>query len=148
MAKITEKQKRFADYYIQTGNASESARKAGYSNSYATTHVYKLLENARIREYIDERNKQLENERIADMQEVKEFWTKILRDDEAEYKDSLKASEYIAKTNGAFLERVEQTGKDGGPIETKQKVDFSDLSDEELNQLDELIDKTSKDNEG
>jgi len=28
--KLTEKQKRFIDYYIQTGNASESCRMAGY----------------------------------------------------------------------------------------------------------------------
>lgn len=29
--KLTEKQQRFVDYYIETGNASEAARKAGYS---------------------------------------------------------------------------------------------------------------------
>nr|DAI28870.1 MAG TPA: terminase small subunit [Caudoviricetes sp.] len=29
--KLTEKQQRFVDFYIETGNASEAARKAGYS---------------------------------------------------------------------------------------------------------------------
>ena len=30
-SKLTEKQKRFIDYYIETANATESARRAGYS---------------------------------------------------------------------------------------------------------------------
>ena len=29
--KLTEKQKRFIDYYIETANATESAKRAGYS---------------------------------------------------------------------------------------------------------------------
>lgn len=33
--KLTEKQQRFVDYYIETGNASEAARKAGYSKCIA-----------------------------------------------------------------------------------------------------------------
>ena len=30
-SKLTEKQKRFCDFYIETGNAAEAARLAGYS---------------------------------------------------------------------------------------------------------------------
>ena len=48
--------------------------------------------------YLKERNKELESQKIADMREVKEFWTNTLRDEENEIKDRLKASEYIAKT--------------------------------------------------
>ncbi len=33
--KLTPKQKAFADYYIQTGNATEAAIKAGYSKKTA-----------------------------------------------------------------------------------------------------------------
>jgi phage terminase small subunit len=33
--KLTEKQKRFCDYYIETGNATEAAIRAGYSNKTA-----------------------------------------------------------------------------------------------------------------
>ncbi|MCC0650821.1 terminase small subunit, partial [Clostridioides sp. ZZV15-6598] len=35
MSKLTEKQKRFCDYYIKTGNATEAAIKAGYSEKTA-----------------------------------------------------------------------------------------------------------------
>ena len=112
MGKLTEKQKRFADYYIETANATESAIRAGYSENYAYAQGYKLLDNVGIRAYIEERNKKLESNRIATMQEVKEFWTNFLRSEDIEPKDRLKASEFIAKTNGAFLDRVEQTNID------------------------------------
>ncbi|WJY27463.1 terminase small subunit [Sporosarcina trichiuri] len=77
--KLTVKQQKFADYYIETGNASESARKAGYSKTYATTHVYKLLDNARIRDYVDKRMAELASERIADQTEILELLTAIAR---------------------------------------------------------------------
>lgn len=34
-AKLTERQRRFAEYYLQLGNASEAAEKAGFKRSYA-----------------------------------------------------------------------------------------------------------------
>ena len=59
-------------------------------------------------ENIEERNKQLDKTTIADMQEIKEFWTKICREEkDVDIKDRLKASEYIAKTNAAFIDRQE-----------------------------------------
>ena len=107
--KLTEKQKRFADYYIASGNAEESAKKAGYSARGNTT---KLLQNTTICKYIKERNDKLASKRIAGMQEVKEIWTNILRGEleGVEIKDILKASEYIAKTNAAFVDKVEHSG--------------------------------------
>lgn len=49
---LTSKQKKFADEYIATGNAEESARQAGYS---ARGNTSKLLQNTTIKTYIDER---------------------------------------------------------------------------------------------
>jgi len=111
--KLKEKQKVFADNYIKSGNAYRSAVKAGYSENYAKGNVIKLLENVSVKKYIEERNKLLEDSRIADMREVKQFWTNTMRDDEVDKKDRLKASEYIAKTNAAFVDKVEQTGELG-----------------------------------
>src|SRR5690554_3967144 len=108
---LTVKQKKFCDYYIQTGNATESAIKAGYSKKTATETGYENLRKPHLAEYIAQRNKVLESDRIADMEEVKEFWTNTLRNEDNDYKDRLKASEYIAKTNGAFLDKVEQSGE-------------------------------------
>lgn len=125
--KLTVKQKKFADYYISSGNATESAIKAGYSKKTATETGYENLRKPHIARYIEERNKELASNRIADMQEVKELWTNILRGQKEgiEIKDILKASEYIAKTNGAFLDKVEHSGA----IEIN--IDIEDEDDED-----------------
>jgi phage terminase small subunit len=139
--KLTELQQRFCDYYIQTGNASEAYRKAGYKAktvSSITTNANRLLTNADIQQYIAERNKAIESHRIADMVEVKEFWTNILRDNQNEVKDRLKASEYIAKTNAAFIEKQQITGEMTQNINT----DLSKLSVEELKQIESILSKT------
>ena len=115
------RQKLFADYYIQSGNALESALKAGYSKTYANAQSYKLLEI--VGDYIKEQNKAIQNDRIADMVEVKEFWTNLLRDNESDPKDRLKASELIGKTNGAFIDKVEQSGHVGIKIEWVDNIE-------------------------
>jgi len=133
--KLTEKQKRFADYYVETGNATQSYIKAGYkaTENIAAVEGYKLLRNPKMQNHIEERNKQLEDSRIADMKEVKQFWTDALREKGNDYKDRLKASEYIAKTNGAFLDKVEHSGS-----VTNKNIDMSDLTTEELRKLAQL----------
>jgi len=111
VVKLTPKQQAFVDIYIETGNATEAAIKAGYSRKTAKQTGYENLKKPYLVDYIKHRNKEIESKRIANMKEVKEFWTQLLRDAEADPRDRLKASEYIAKTNGAFLERVEHQGQ-------------------------------------
>lgn len=105
--KLTPKQQAFADYYIQTGNATESAIKAGYSKKTAKETGYENLTKPHLQRYIEKKQKELESSRMADMTEVREFWTEIMRDIDSETRDRLKASEMIAKTSGAFLNKVE-----------------------------------------
>lgn len=137
--KLTEKQRRFADYYIETGNATESYHRAyGGKRTTADANGTKLLGNTRIAQYIEDRNKQLDSDRIASMEEIKQFWTKTLRDEEMDPKHRLKASEYIAKTNAAFIEKREVSGETTHNINS----DLSQLSVEELKQIESILTKT------
>lgn len=77
--KLTEKQKKFADYYIELGNATQAAIKAGYSAKYANTNASKLLQNTTIKSYIDERMEQLASERIMGVEEAVELLSSIAR---------------------------------------------------------------------
>lgn len=79
MAKLTEKQKRFCDYYIETGNATEATIRAGYSKNSAKEIGCENLMKPNIREYIDEKLKSKDNERIASQNEVLEFLTMAMR---------------------------------------------------------------------
>ncbi|MEH7308236.1 terminase small subunit [Neobacillus drentensis] len=121
MNQLNIKQKQFADFYIETGNATASYLRAGYEaeGNAAEVNASRLLRNAKVKEYIKERNAQLDVEFIADITETKRFWTEIMRNDNADLKDRLKASEYIAKTNGAFVEKKELQGA------LNQKIEFS-----------------------
>lgn len=132
MAELTEQQKRFADFFVESGNASDAYIKAGYkvkNADVAKVNASRLLTNANVIKYIVERNKQLENDRIADMAEVKEFWSNTMRDVGAEVKDRLKASEYIAKTNAAFVDRHEHSGELNFVINRKRMNPDADSDD-------------------
>lgn len=77
--KLTPKQRKFADYYIELGNATEAAIKAGYSEKTARFIGAENLTKPNIKAYIDERMKKLANKRIMDMQEALELLTSIAR---------------------------------------------------------------------
>lgn len=76
---LTEKQKRFIDFYIETGNATEAARKAGYASKAAYATGAENLRKPQIKAAIDARLKELEDSRIAKADEVLKFLTATLR---------------------------------------------------------------------
>jgi phage terminase small subunit len=77
--KLTLKQKAFADYFIKLGNATEAARKAGYKGKNLNRVASENLSKLDIKNYIDERLKQIEGERIADAAEVLKYLTTVMR---------------------------------------------------------------------
>lgn len=77
--KLTERQKRFVDFYIETGNASEAARLAGYSEKTAPWIGQENLQKHTIQQAINARMKQIESKRIAKMDEVLRFYTSAMR---------------------------------------------------------------------
>lgn len=82
--KLTLKQKKFADEYIISGNAYQSAIKAGYSENYSKGNINKLLENVGVKNYIKERLKEIDDKKIADQKEVLERLTRFGRREEFE----------------------------------------------------------------
>lgn len=133
MTKLTEKQKRFADYYIETGNATQAAVKAGYSKKYANTNANKLLQNTTIKNYIDEKLTEMSSKRIASANEVMELLTSAARGELEEEvvvvenigdycseakvikkqigaKDRLKAAELLGKRYRLFTDKLEVKG--------------------------------------
>lgn len=124
MKKLTIKQKKFADEYIISGNASEAALKAGYKNDVSGREN---LQKPTIKEYIDERLKELEQEAIANQSEVLKFLTSIMRGEQTEQtlisdgseqgqritnievsaKDRIKAAELLGKRYGSWTDKVD-----------------------------------------
>lgn len=128
--KLNPQQQKFADEYIKTGNAYQSAINAGYSKNYAKNAQEKMVEKGgRISEYIKERTKKIQEdnkETVADQKEILEFITRVVRDKETEQvlvnvgnfeqefkegrvsiKDRIKAAELLGKLYGLWTEKLE-----------------------------------------
>mgnify|MGYP002722498341 FL=1 len=84
MKSLTLKQKQFADEYIRTGNAYQSAINVGYSEKYAKARSHKMLENVGINQYIDDNLEIIQKESIAETDEIMRYLTRVLRGEEKE----------------------------------------------------------------
>ncbi len=79
---LTPKQKAFVDYYLETANATESAKKAGYNAKSARQIGSENLSKPYIKAYIEERQKEIDSKRIASAKEIMEYFTAVMRGDE------------------------------------------------------------------
>ena len=101
---LTPKQQAFADYYIECGNATEAAKRAGYSENNVGENAAKTLKNPNVSAYIAERMEEQTKKRVADANEVIEFYTAVMRGEikdqfglEASLSDRLKAGDSLMK---------------------------------------------------
>lgn len=134
--KLTPKQQAFADYYIETGNATEAARRAGYKKP--NVQGSQNLEKLSIKSYIEERVKALDEKRIAKGEEVLQYLTKVMRGEEKDQfgldpslQDRTKAAELLGKRYRLFVDKVEQ--KVDATVSSTAKLDsiLNQLDDEE-----------------
>lgn len=102
--KLTPKQKKFCEYYLQIGNATESARKAGYSEKTAKQIATENLAKPSVKQYIAERQAKIDEELIAKADEVMKFYSDVMRGNvkdqfglEASLSDRLKAGTELMK---------------------------------------------------
>lgn len=77
--KLTPKQQKFADEYIKTGNATQSAIEAGYSKKTAQVIGAENLTKPMIKSYIAERMDKMASERVMSYTEAVELLTSIAR---------------------------------------------------------------------
>ena len=101
---MTPKQKKFCEYFLQTGNATESAKKAGYSEKTAKTIGSENLTKPDIIQYISERTGTQDKKLVADADEVLKFYSAVMRgeikdqfDLDASLSDRLKAGDALMK---------------------------------------------------
>jgi len=77
---LTERQRKFAEYYVQCGNGADAARKAGYSESYAAHRTDELLRNVEIAAYIKQLSEAAQTARIMTARARQELLSDIARD--------------------------------------------------------------------
>lgn len=125
---LTAKQKRFCEEYLISGNATQAAIKAGYAEKNANRIGSENLSKLDIKNYIDEKLKEIESRKIADAAEVMRYLTSVMRNETKEevpvvvnngnwsevqmvqkdtsIKDRNKAAEMLAKRFGILTDKV------------------------------------------
>ena len=153
MANLTPKQQRFVDEYLIDLNATQTAIRAGYSEKTAKEigsenltkpNIAKAIEEARAK--LAERTGITQEYVLSNIQKVVERCMQqeavrardgsplLVEGPEGdlaclfEFKETgaLKGLELLGKHLGLFKDKIEHTGKDGGPIDLSLKVVFED----------------------
>ena len=107
MKNLNTRQKKFAEYYAQSGNASESARRAGYSAKYINSNVQKLLQNTAISEYIKQLSDKLKDERIMSAKDRQVALSDIAKSAEQDPSDRIRAIDTLNKMTGEYIVKVD-----------------------------------------
>lgn len=156
---MTPKQKKFCDEYIKSGNAKQSAIKAGYSPKTAYSIGNENLNKPELKAYIDGRLKELSNHKILSAAEVLEYLSRVVAGKETEYvatskgvfpdvpvsaKDRISAAKELLKryptTDPMEKQKLKKLTADARISEARANV-AERLGSEGDDKLDELMDK-------
>ena len=130
---LTERQRAFCEAYVENGgNAADAARKAGYKNPHP--QGVQTLRLVTVRSALEKMRRSTTNAAIASREERQSFWSSVLRDQNIDMKDRLKASDLLGKSQADFITRTEVSGPAGGPI----KIDLAALTDDQLAALESI----------
>ena len=101
---LTQRQLDFCIYYVESGNGSQSAIKAGYKESTARQQASTLLTKQNIRDKIYDLRHDETKLKVATSMEVMDFFTRVMNGEvkdqfnlEASLADRLKAANELAK---------------------------------------------------
>lgn len=124
-SKLTEKERIFADEYIKTTNATQSAITAGYSEKTARSKGSQLLTKINVRQYIEAVMNERSKDTIATADEVLEYLTRVVRGEEKDafgldvsVADKTKAAELLGKRHMLFTDKVK--------LDAEIEIDISD----------------------
>ena len=113
---MNERQKAFADYYLECGNATEAAVKAGYSKKTARSIGQENLTKPAISNYIGERLAEQSKQRIASADEVMQFYSDVIRGKikdqfglDASLNDRIKAADSLMKRYNIAEDKLRAT---------------------------------------
>lgn len=104
---VTERQKKFAEYYAQCGNAAQSAIQAGYSEKYAGQNADKLLKNTNIADYIRELTEDAQTARIMTARERQALLSDMAKNGKNSPADRIRAIDTLNKMTGEYTTKIQ-----------------------------------------
>ena len=104
---LNKRQIDFVQEYMKTNNINQSAIKAGYSPKTASVQGSRLLTNVKVSAYINAINERLESDKIADIQEVMEYLTSVMRGEKKDQFDLDPSLSERTKAAGELAKRLD-----------------------------------------
>ena len=120
---LNQKQQSFALNYVENHNITQSAISAGYSAKTASVQGCNLLKNHRVREYIDSILERIQSDKIANIEEVMEYLTRVMRGEEKDSFDMEPSLQERTKAANALADRLDNRAK---KLEIKTAVTIID----------------------
>ncbi len=104
---LSERERRFVEFYMgeAAGNATKAASLAGYSRKTARKQGSRLLTKGHIRAAVEERAQS--DPKVANREDLQRWWTATYLNPKLTYRDRLKASELLGKSQAVFMNRHE-----------------------------------------
>lgn len=127
---LNQKQIRFVQEYMKTNNITHSAIDAGYSPKTASVQGSRLLSNVKVSAYINAINERLESDKIADIQEVMEYLTSVMRGEKKDQFDLDASLSDRTRAAGELAKRLDVRAKTVNVDCAVTIID--DIPDEEL----------------
>ena len=152
MSKETEKEKEckkylnqrqivFVQEYMKTSNITQSALKAGYSPKTAHVQGCNLLKNIKISRYIQAINERLESDKIADIQEVMEYLTSVMR---GEKKDQFDLDPSLSERTKAASELAKRLDVKAKNVQVECAVTIIDDIPDDVEIEDDIDDESEE----
>lgn len=138
---LNQRQARFVQEYMKTNNITQSAIKAGYSQRTAHVQGCNLLKNIKIVNYIDAINERMESDKIADIQEVMEYLTSVMRGEKKDQFDIDASLSDRTRAAGELAKRLDVRAKS---IQVECAVNIiDDIPDSEDIEIEDDLDEES-----
>lgn len=119
------RQERFCQELATVGvSQTEAARRAGYMPANANRQAHRLLQQPHIKQRMAELLERNADRAGVLNEELTEFWAGVMKDEEENMKNRLKASELIGKSLGMFVEK--RVNENDGTITIEWKHEDND----------------------
>lgn len=104
--KLSRKEQTVINYMANGGNMKKAMIDAGYSETYADKNSKYLL--GIIGEQIKQEQEEVKADGIKTVAEIQQWWSNMMDDYAVEARDRIRCSENLARSQGAFIDKVQQ----------------------------------------
>lgn len=147
--KLTDKQRKFADEYMISGNATEAAIKASYSKKSAYSIGNENLKKPEVIKYITQRTNKLKSNKIADQKEIFEYLSSVMRGEQTE---TVMTADGPVETPVSVKDRINAAKEllrrnPGDPLikaQTDKAIAEAKLATAQAEEVDKIVDSSAK----